>query len=88
MVYLISYDLNTPGKNYNDLYIKLRSFNSYLHPLESTWVIDTLFSAKEIFDRLNPTIDSNDKLLIVKLDTQWHALLSQSDYEWLHKFLS
>ncbi|MEG1256865.1 hypothetical protein [Clostridium sp.] len=87
MVYLVSYDLNTPGKNYNELYNKLKSFNSYLHPLESTWFIDTLFSAKEIFERLYPVLDSNDKLFVVKLDTQWHALLAQSNYDWLHKFL-
>ena len=88
MVYLISYDLHKPVQNYENLYTRLKKFNGYLHPLESTWFVNTNLSAKEIYNHLSPTIDSNDKIFIVKLDTEWYALLTQSDYDWLHRFLS
>ena len=88
MVYLISYDLHKPVQNYDELYTKLKGFSNYLHPLESTWLVNTNWSAKQIFQHLSPALDSDDKIFIAKLAAQWHALLTQRDYDWLHDFLA
>ncbi|ERK30475.1 hypothetical protein [Clostridium intestinale] len=88
MVYLISYDLNSPGKNYSNLYAVIEEFHDYLHPLDSTWLVSTSLSAKQIYEKLSKTLDSNDKILITKVSDQWHGYLSQKDYDWLFSFVA
>jgi len=67
MSYLISYDLNSPGQNYNDLYEAINNLGSCWHCLDSTWILDINKPAVDIRNALTPYIDSNDKLLVVKL---------------------
>ena len=35
--YIITYDLLAPGRNYDDLYSRIRSYNDYAQIVESTW---------------------------------------------------
>lgn len=74
--YLISYDLITPGRDYADLYKKIKSYPKWAHPLESVWVLKTTKSAVEIRDDLKVELDSNDKLLVLKLEGEgaWRNL--------------
>ena len=67
--YLITYDLNKPGQDYNKLYeaIKISSDFSAWHCLDSNWIIKTDQTASEIRDYLKSFIDSSDNLLVVKL---------------------
>jgi len=39
MVYLITYDLNAEGQDYNLLYEKIKSLGEWFHPLESVWFL-------------------------------------------------
>ena len=39
MSYLISYDLNSPGKNYAQLYAAIQKLGSWWHCLDSTWIV-------------------------------------------------
>ena len=66
MSYLISYDLNAPGQNYNDLYEAIEKLGSSWHCLDSTWIVDVDMTSTQIRDALKPYIDSNDCLLVVK----------------------
>lgn len=66
--YLIGYDLNKAGQNYEDLIDKIKStFNYWWHHLDSTWIVKTDLQAVQIRDLLMPHIDSNDELLVVYL---------------------
>ena len=64
--YIISYDLNKPGQNYNDLYDAIKSFGTWWHHLDSTWLIVTTQTATQIRDKLTRHLDNNDCLLVVK----------------------
>ena len=68
MSYLISYDLNAPGQNYDDLYEAIKNLGGWWHCLDSTWILNIDMKAVDIRNMLSPHIDSNDKLLVVKLD--------------------
>jgi hypothetical protein len=66
--YMIGYDLNKPGQDYKDLIEAIKQVGSmWWHCLDSTWIVKTDKSAKEIRDELKPHIDASDELLVAKL---------------------
>lgn len=70
--YLVGYDLNTPGKNYEPLWKALREgFSNWWHHLDSTWIIKTNLTAAQIATVLGAHIDANDELLVVRLQGEW-----------------
>lgn len=64
--YIISYDLITPGKNYDALHEAIQSYGNWWHCLGSTWCIVTTRSSSEVRDHLSRYLDQNDRLLVVK----------------------
>ena len=52
MVYLITYDLKTPGKDYNTLYDEIKSIGENYHPLESTWFVKSSLTANRLSTKL------------------------------------
>ena len=64
--YIISYDLNSPGQDYDSLYKAIKSCSAWWHHLDSTWCVVSTMTATEIRDKIAAKIDSNDKLLVVK----------------------
>lgn len=67
MIYLMSYDLRKPGRNYDGLYQALKSIGPWWHYLESTWLISTQENATQIYNRVVRSIDPDDRLLIVDI---------------------
>lgn len=80
MKYVISYDLQRPGQNYEALYNKLRRFNAK-RILQSQWVFNCInANAQGLRDYFKKYLDSNDRILVNSLDgTDWAGwnLLSQ-----------
>jgi hypothetical protein len=66
--YLIGYDLNKEGQNYEGLVEKIKeTFGTWWHHLDSTWIVKSNLSAAQIRDILRPFIDNNDELLVASL---------------------
>ena len=81
--YIITYDLSSPGRNYEALYDRIKSYDRWAHITESSWAIVTQKSAAEIRDHLGEVLDSNDKLLVGKLGTSaWRGLRDEIS-QWL-----
>lgn len=89
MNYLISYDLNTPGKNYEALYeaIKGASNGVWCKPLRSVYIIQSSLSAKAIYDRLVPCLDKNDNVLVVEITQNYWWYLEAETSNYLSKML-
>jgi hypothetical protein len=85
-VQLIGYDLNAPGRDYQALYDAIKQLGPVRwHCLDSTWMVVTNLSSTQIRDALAPHIDSNDTLLVVKLDGSWGTQnMSEECNNWLH----
>jgi hypothetical protein len=83
---LIGYDLNKPGQNYEPLWDKLKSYGTWWHHLDSTWLIRTNLSATQLRDALAPLIDSSDELLVIDVSGRSWAGRGFSDraFQWLH----
>lgn len=82
---LVGYDLNKPGQNYEDLIERLKLVGSnWWHHLDSTWLIKTTMSPKELRDDLKAYVDSGDELLVVDVTGASWAASGFSSYDWLH----
>lgn len=87
MNYLVSYDLNKSGKNYDGVYeaIKSASNGVWCHALESVWIIQSSLSAKDIYGKVAPFIDLDDRLLVVGLTGEWWGCLDSNISDYLKK---
>jgi len=74
--YIVSYDLVSPGQNYEALYKAIKSYGNHYHMMESVWLISTIEKATAIRDKLRQHVDGNDKLFVGKLtgEAAWSNL--------------
>jgi len=64
--YIVCYDLQVPGKNYQPLYDKIKSYGTWARVTESNWVVVSDMTATQVRDDLLSVMDSNDRLFVVK----------------------
>lgn len=86
-IYMISYDLNTPGQKYTKLKEKIESLGTWCHYLESTYLLKTHLSVYEVQDALAPCFDSNDKMLVCQVIKPIAGLLTSDNWDWVHSNL-
>ena len=84
-VYLVSYDLNQPGQDYDSLIAAIRSYNGYCQALKSQWFICSDKTAKQICEHLVQYIDENDWLIVCELSSNFRAWLSDEAVKWLEQ---
>ena len=79
MVYLVTYDLNIPGKEYNNLWSALKQYD-YIRDtgLDSVWFVSTSWSVNQVSNHLQAQIDASDRLIVTQLQQGTHQ-------GWLHK---
>lgn len=84
MVYLITYDLNKPGQNYNSLYEAIKKIGRWWHHLDSNWLVETNNnSASQISDILRKEIDKNDNLLVIRVTRDYAGWLPKKAWDWI-----
>ena len=85
--YTITYDLTQPGRNYNDLYARIRSY-PWAHISESSWAIVSQQTAEAVRDHLKQAIDNNDKLFVgtISAPAYWWGM-DQQVSTWLQQNL-
>jgi len=85
-IQMISYDLYKPGQNYKDLTAKVtKTFPNHCKVLRSLWLVVTDLSATEIFELLEPILDSNDKMLINELTEDRSGSLEENHTDWVEE---
>jgi hypothetical protein len=84
-VYLVSYDLKKPGKDYEGLYKELKSASSWWHYLESSWLLKTNLTADQWFDKIKTHLDENDFVLIIEVGKDSQGWLPPKAWEWIQK---
>jgi hypothetical protein len=81
---LISYDLkNGNEEDYRELINEIRSLGDYCHPLESQWLVDTDFSAKEIKDILKQKLKCGDHMLVSTFTDDCSGRVKESHWKWI-----
>lgn len=87
-VYVVSYDLKKPDKDYSGLIEKIKKSSQWWHYLKSTWLIYTDETAEELFRRLRPHIDSDDYILIIEAGRDRQGWLPKDAWKWIHERFS
>ncbi len=68
-IYLITYDLHTPGQNYTELYDAIKKYD-WQHPLDSVWfvAVSQTITSEILYKNLKQLIGKDDHLFITKVD--------------------
>lgn len=70
-VYLVSYDLVGPTRDYEPIIEKIKEYDNWVKILESVFVINSERTAVQIKNNLITTLDQNDKLFVAKLSGEY-----------------
>lgn len=81
-VYIVTYDLNAPGKDYAPLLAAIRRY-THCYALKSAFFIDTSESAADVRNKLKKLIDANDSLYVMELHKHWAANRTMDCTTWL-----
>ena len=85
MVYLITYDLRVPGRDYTPLYNAIKEYGDWQHPVESTWFISSDLQVNDIYRKLHSFIDKNDRLLVIQVSKEnKQGWLAKNFWDWLN----
>lgn len=87
MVYLVSYDLNAPGKDYSHLINAIKSYKGYCKVLKSQWIIWHNGDVNSVYGHLINFIDKTDRLLICEFNANHKGYLDTETVNWLQKNL-
>lgn len=81
-VYCISYDLKS--NNYDSLIEAIKSYGLWWHQSESTWFIETTYSAKQVLENLRNFSYDGDKIIVIQVQENWWAVgHNQDEYDWM-----
>lgn len=85
MVYIISYDLNKQGQNYDELYKRIKDISDehFCHMMDSAWIIKCNKSTHEIYEYLSTAIDTNDYLFIAELKNNCQGSLREEHWYYI-----
>ena len=82
-VFVISYDLKSPDRDYEPLMEAIKRSPRWWHHLKSTWLISTSETASQIWTRLAPHINTTDNLLIIEVKKHYGGWLGQKAWDWI-----
>lgn len=87
MLYVVSYDLRKPGKDYKGLWDELKNSPRWWHYLESTWLIATSENATQVHKRLRSHLDTGDNILIIQAGNNIQGWLPEEAWKWIKREL-
>jgi hypothetical protein len=76
----ISYDLNSPGQNYEKVIERIKSLGNWAKVQKSMWYLRTNHSHELIAKKVWEVMDSNDSLIVINTSTNnasWYNLDSE-----------
>jgi hypothetical protein len=86
-VLLVTYDLRTPGHNYNPFYEALKQQGNWWHHISSTWLIATTKTPQELYSALVGHIMTGDSLLVVTVKYPYWGSLTEKAWKWIDNWI-
>lgn len=86
MIYLVSYDLNKPDKDYRKLIDAICRYDNPCRILKSQWLIRSDKTAEQICKDLLAFVDATDELFVCELNQNCAGRLTQEKIDWLERF--
>lgn len=80
-LFLITYDLRKPGRNYDDLYKLLDDTWHAKRLVESVWLAELVGPAPTVRDLIKGQIDANDRIAVIEVTSEadWATLHGMPD---------
>lgn len=89
MVYLITYELNNKEKDYTGLYEAIKSYGTWWHYIDSTWLVSTSDDVGDVSRNLLQHIDTiTDNLLVIVVETKRgnkQGWLPRKAWDWINQ---
>ena len=88
MVYMITYDLNKQGQDYENVIqaIKDASTGVWCTYWKSSFLIKSnLQTANEVFNKIQPYLDSNDTLLVIEVKNNKQGWLNEKQWKYINE---
>jgi hypothetical protein len=86
-VFLVSYDLNVAGRNYDGLVNTIRQLPGYCRVSSLAWLISSEETAAQLFNRLAPMLDQRDRLLVIEVMDHYQGWLTKPQWAWIKRTL-
>ena len=85
-VYMITYDLNNPGQNYNDVIeaIKDSSNDVWCSFWKSSYLIKSNLTVQQVSDKITPYLDKNDRLIAIECKKNYQGWLSEEEWKYIN----
>ena len=76
----VSYDLKTPGQNYDSVITAIKGLGSWAKVQYSLWYVSSGYTAKQAAEIVRRAQDANDSLIVVDAtnnDAAWFGISSE-----------
>jgi hypothetical protein len=84
--YMITYDLNKSGKDYNGVYQAIKdSSTAWCHYWDSSWLIKSSHTPNEITDKVKTHLDSDDRLIVIEVKDNYQGWLTDEQWKWIRE---
>jgi hypothetical protein len=83
-VLLVTYDLKSPGWNYEPFYSALRDQGKWLHYITATWLIATPNTPEGVYNAIGPHLTTKDFVLILPVGRPAFGFLPQEAWDWIN----
>lgn len=85
MICMITYDLNSPGQNYDKVIeaIKSCSTGKYCRYWTSTYLIQTRKTVQSVSDAITPLLDKNDRLIVIEVKRNYQGWLTKEQWDYI-----
>lgn len=87
MVHMISYDLNKPGQNYDNVHEAIEGLGVWCHYLESTYLVNTSLSLDDVQSKVTSCLDASDRMIICEINKPINGWLSEEQWNWINSNL-
>lgn len=87
MVYMITYDLNKEGQDYDNVInaIKEASTGCWCTFWKSSYLIQSNYtSASQVFKHIEPYLDSNDRLIVIEVKNNKQGYLAEKEWNYIN----
>lgn len=85
--FVVTYDLGTPGANYEKVYETIQSFGSSIRFQKSVWLVKTNLTSEQMYLKLKPVLDNDDFVLICELEKNYYSRAFEEDLVFLKEHI-
>lgn len=84
--YMITYDLNSPGQNYDDVIKTIKDSSlAWCSYWESSYLIKTNLTPDSIMTNIKPYLDNGDKFIVIEVKNNYSGWLTEKQWKFIRE---